>query len=142
MTTITLPNNGTTITLNGYRCRNLAEGDNLTITYPNARTGRVNSETGVSIHERSDADVADITISVQTYSDDDVQLNAFMNTDPLTVIEGSIKTRYTKNGETLNETFSISAASITDQPEKTVNTQDGSAVMVYTLQSRTTKRAI
>lgn len=142
MAIIVIPNDGITATLNGTRLRDLAEGDTITITYPNPQTGRVNSETGVSIHERSDAFVADIVINVQMYSDTDVFLNQLMSTNPLTIVEGSIKARFMKDGEMLNETFTVQAASFTDKFEKTANRQDGSAVMTYTLQSRETKRVL
>lgn len=114
MNVITLPNNGTTISLNGNRLRHLAEGDSVTVTYTNPRTGRVNSETGVTIHERSDAEVATIVVNVQKYSDDDITLSALAQSKPLTVVEGSIKSRFFVNGEERNETFTIEAGSITD----------------------------
>lgn len=142
MADILLPNDSTTITLNGTVLRNLAEGDQTVLTFPNARTGRVNSETGVTIHERSDADVCDIAVNVQALSDDDVLLSGFMQSKPLTVIEGSVKRVYHKNGEKMMQTYSIQAASITDQPAETVNSQDGSAVMSYTIQSRRTVRSM
>lgn len=142
MADILLPNDNTTITLNGVVLRNLAEGDQTTVTYPNARTGRVNSETGVTIHERSDAEVADILFRVQKLSDDDVQLSEWQQTKPLTVIDGSIKSIYYKDGEKFTQTYSIQSASITGQPVETVNSQDGEAVMEYTIQSRRTIRSL
>lgn len=142
MTTITLPNNGTTFTLNGEILRNLAEGDQVTLTFPNARTFRVNSATGVTIGERSDADVADITIIVQKFSDDDVLLSGFCQSDPLTVIEGSIKSMFYKDGNKMIETYTIEAGSITEQPEAGINSQDGTGTMSYTLQSRRTRRGL
>lgn len=142
MNVITLPNNGTTISLNGNRLRHLAEGDSVTVTYANPRTGRVNSETGVTIHERSDAEVATIVVNVQKYSDDDIMLSALAQSKPLTVVEGSIKSRFVVNGEERNETFTIEAGSITDQAVDTKNSQDGNAVKSYTIESRRTKRAI
>lgn len=142
MTTITLPNNGTTITLNGNILRNLAEGDQTTVTYPNARTHRVNSATGVTIGERSDADVADITLIVQKYSEDDVLLSEFTQSEDPTVIEGSIKSVFFRDGEKFIETFTVEAASITDQPEAGVNSQDGTGTVTYTIQSRRTRRGL
>lgn len=142
MANILLPNDSTTITLNGQVLRNLAEGDQTTITFANPRTGRVNSETGVTVHERSDADVADIVVRVQKLSDDDVFLSQANQSKPLTIINGSIKSIYYKDGEKFVETYSIEFASITDQPEPVTNTQDGNALMEYTIQSRRTVRSM
>lgn len=142
MADILLPNDSTTITLNGVVLRNMAEGDQTTITFPNERTGRVNSETGVTIHERSDAEVADIVLRVQKLSDDDILLTGFLQTRPLTTINGSVKSVYYKDGTKFTQTYSIQAASVTAQPVETVNSQDGNAVMEYTIQSRRTVRSI
>ena len=66
MALITVDATSSTLTLNGYAFSSFAEGDFITLAFPNPHTSRTNSAAGgVSIQERIDGGVCDMTIRVQ-----------------------------------------------------------------------------
>lgn len=143
MSVITLNADSTTLILNDYTFKSLAEGDFLTLTPVNEHTSRVNSSSGgVTVSERMDKDVHDLAFSVQKYSDDDVYMLSLINTPGATLIEGSAKESYTKDGQAGVESWNLDGGSITVLPTKTSNNQDGDAMMLYTVQFRTAKRSL
>lgn len=143
MSVITISMDSGTLILNDYTFKSFAEGDYLTLTPVNAHTSRVNSAVGgVTIGERMDKDVYDLTFSIQKYSDDDVFMLSQINTPGATLFEGSAKESYAKDGQAGVESWNLDGGSITTLPTQTRNNQDGNAMMEYTIQFRTAKRSL
>lgn len=143
MSVITISMDSGTLILNDYTFKSFAEGDYLSLTPVNAHTSRVNSaDGGVTIGERMDKDVYDLTFSTQKYSDDDVFMLSQINTEGATLFEGSAKESYNKDGEAGVESWNLDGGSITTLPTQTRNNQDGNAMMEYTIQFRTAKRSL
>jgi hypothetical protein len=143
MSIITISMDSGSLILNDYTFKSFAEGDYLALTPVNAHTSRVNSaDGGVTIGERMDKDVYDLTFSVQKYSDDDVFMLSQINTPGATLFEGSAKESYAKDGSAGVESWNLDGGSITTLPTQTRNNQDGNAMMEYTIQFRTAKRSL
>lgn len=143
MSVITISMDSGSLILNDYTFKSFAEGDYLALTPVNAHTSRVNSAAGgVTIGERMDKDVYDLTFSVQKYSADDIFMLGLINTAGAAVIEGSAKESYTIDGGAGIESWNLDGGSITTLPTQTRNNQDGNALMEYTVQFRTAKRSL
>jgi len=143
MSRITISMDSGSLILNDYTFKSFAEGDYLTITPVNAHTSRVNSAAGgVTIGERMDKDVYDLTFSIQKYSEDDIFMVGLINTEGVALIEGSAKESYTSDGSAGIESWNLDGGSITTLPTQTRNNQDGNALMEYTIQFRTAKRSL
>lgn len=143
MSVITIAADSATLILNDRAMTSLAEGDYLTLAPVNAATSHVNSSSGgVTISERMDKDVHDLTFRVQKYSADDIQLLGFLNSEGPTVVEGSLKESYTIDGSAGVESWTLESGSCTTQPTNTKNNQDGNAMMEYVLRFRTAKRSL
>lgn len=143
MATITIPSEETTLVLNGTRVADFAAGDAIAITFPNEATNHtVGATGGVSIKNRIDADVADIVIRVLKYSDSDVFLSGVINPNTPTVLNGSIKRNFIRDGVNGVETYTVASGSITAQPAPMINNQDGEEVMAYTIRCRSAKRSL
>jgi hypothetical protein len=143
MSVITISMDSGSLILNDYTFKSFAEGDYLTLTPVNAHTSRVNSAAGgVTIGERMDKDVYDLAFSVQKYSADDVFMLSLINTEGVSLIEGSAKESYTIDGGAGVESWNLDGGSITTLPTQTRNNQDGNAMMQYTIQFRTAKRSL
>lgn len=143
MSVITISMDSGSLILNDYTFKSFAEGDYLTLTPANAHTSRVNSAAGgVTIGERMDKDVYDLAFSVQKYSADDVFMLSLINTEGVSLIEGSAKESYTIDGGAGVESWNLDGGSITTLPTQTRNNQDGNAMMQYTIQFRTAKRSL
>lgn len=136
MAGITLQNDSSTVVLNERILTDLAEGDQIVIASPNPRTFRVNSGNGVTIGQRSDGGVVDVTIRVTKYGDDDVWLQNAANQATPVVLNGSVKETYSKDGEVFVASWLLENGSITTLPGDTRNTQDGNASMEYVIQFR------
>jgi hypothetical protein len=143
MSVITLSADSSTLILNDYTFKSFAEGDYLTLTPVNAHTSRVNSASGgVTIAERMDGGVYDLTFSVQKYSADDVFMLGLINTPGVSLIEGSAKEAYTIDGGAGLESWNLDGGSITTLPTNGKNNQDGNAMVEYTVQFRDAKRSL
>lgn len=143
MSVIVISADSATLILNDRAMTSLAEGDYLTLAPVNAATSHVNSSSGgVTISERMDKDVHDLTFRVQKYSADDIQLLGFLNSEGPTVVEGSLKESYTIDGSAGVESWTLESGSCTTQPTNTKNNQDGNAMMEYVLRFRTAKRSL
>jgi len=143
MGVVSLAAENTTLILNGYAFTSFSEGDFLVLAPANPLTSQTNSSGGgVSINERVDGGVHDLTVRVQKYSADDVWLNSAVNARPVTVFAGSSKTNYVRDGSEAVETYTLEGGSVTTQPTNTQNNQDGSAMMEYMIRFRTAKRAL
>jgi len=138
MSVIRLNADSVSAIFNGYALSSLAEGDFITIESPNPLTVRTNAENdGVTVKQRLDARVLDVTIRVQKLSEDDIFLNVIRNSNEPILINGSIKESYTIDGNDSKDSWTLEAGSITDQPSDTKNNQDGNAMMEYKIQFRT-----
>lgn len=142
MSTVTLAADSTTLLLNGAAITNFLEGDFLTITPVNPLTSHVNSATGVSISKRMDGDVHDLVFRVLKYSDDDVLLNTWVNSQRPVVINGSCKEAFNRDGSDFVESWSFEAGSLTTRPTQTKNNQDGNGQVEYTIRFRRAKRSM
>lgn len=139
---ILLQAESTTVILNGVVFNNLAEADAVTLQQPNQRTSRTNSERGVTIGARNDAQVTNLTLKVERYSPDDVTLSNWQNGNKITVINGSVKEAFNRDDSDFLENWTLEAGSITTQPEHVKNNQEPVAVVSYTIQFRKGLRVI
>lgn len=142
MAVINLSADSTTVVLNGTNFQDFIDGDIITITFPNQNTSHTRSLQSVNIQQRSDKDVAQIVLRVAKYSDGDETLNSWANMTPTTVISGSIKENYEKDGEARISTYRLDGATIMQKPEDVRNNQDGSNVLEYTIQANRCIRSL
>ena len=143
MAVISLPADSTTLTLNGDVYRDMVEGDIITLTPINPHSAHVNSvRGGVTIQGRSDSGVMDLLMNVTKFSAEDIRLNAAINNGSVTVFNGSAKTVYQSDGADAVSSYNLENGSITTQPTEVINTQDGNALMAYTIRFRTVTRTL
>ncbi len=133
-----------TLTLNGDTYKDFEEGDIFTLSPVNAHSSRQNgaSRGSVTIARRSDSGVHDLVIRVTQFRPDDARLQAAINAVGVTQFTGSIKEAYTVDGVDSQSTTELVGGSITTQPTSTTNTQDGNALMEYTIQFREVVRTL
>lgn len=139
---IVLQAESTTVILNGHVFNNLAEQDAVILAQPNPRTSRVNSERGVTIAARNDSAVTDMTLKVERFSEDDVLLSSWKESNSIVVVEGSVKEAFNRDGSDMLENWALEAGSFTDQGEQTKNNQEVEATVEYTIQFRRGTRMI
>jgi len=140
MAVILYPNAQSTLTLNGYTFQHLAEGEALNLSPANEKTARTNSvSNGVSISNRSDSGVHDLTVMVQKHSPDDKLLNDARNSALPTLFNGSMKRSYSESGTTKKATTSLESGSITSQPGNVDNNQEADNTRTYVIQFRDAK---
>lgn len=145
MPAIRVSADGSTLTLNGHIFQDLMEGDSIELNPVNPATAQVNGVKpgSVTVTNRSDAGVHDLVVRVQRYSDDDVFLNAVKNQEGFPeILEGSLKESFRREGIEGNESWVLENGSMTDQPARVKNTQDGNAVMEYTIRFRNARRGL
>lgn len=142
MAVITVAADSSTLTLDGTVIRDYEAGDGYTLAPVNPSTAHTNSSNeGVTIHERLDRGVHDLTVRVQKYSADDIFLNSLRN-DPAKVIAGSLKESFVKDGADGVDTHELQAGSITTQPTAVKSSTDGNSLMEYTIRFRNVVRSI
>lgn len=142
MSNIILQAESTTVVLNGEVLNNLAEQDAVIIQQPNPRTGRVNSERGVTVIKRNDAEVTDLVIKVQRYSADDVLLNSWKESNKIVVLNGSVKESFNRDGTDMLENWVLEAGTFTTSAENVKNNQEPTGISEYTIQFRRGTRVI
>jgi hypothetical protein len=143
MAVISLPADATTLVLNGTIIAELGVGDFLTLTPANEATAHVNSSNGgVNINKRTDAEVYDLALTVQKYSESDSFLNNALRGEEPTIFNGSCKTAFNRDGTDGIESWILENGSFTTQPTDTKNDQDGNATMEYTIRFRRATRNI
>lgn len=132
-----------TLVLNGHAFTSFGVGDNIVLTPVNPHTSQVNSsDGGVTVSRRADGDVYDMVMKIQKFSDDDVFMNEIINGDVPTILEGSLKEDFTRNGVDGQESWTLEGGSITSKPTNTKNDTDGNATVEYTVRFRRAKRAL
>lgn len=140
MAQITYPNAQSTLTLNGYTFQHLMEGASLVLEPVNEKTSRNNSiNSGVSVTNRVDGDVHNLTVMVQKHSPDDKTLNDWRNASSPTILDGSMKRSYTEGGTSKRATATLVAGSFTAQPTSTDNNQEADNSKTYVIQFRSAK---
>jgi hypothetical protein len=143
MAVITLPADSTTLTLNGEIYRDMVEGDIITLTPVNPHSSHVNSvRGGVTIQGRSDSKVMTLLMNVTKFGEEDIRLNQALNGDGVVVFNGSCKTIFQSDGTDSVSSYNLENGSLTDQPTEVINTQDGNALMAYTILFRTVTRTL
>jgi hypothetical protein len=143
MSIISFSASETTVVLNGTAISSMVVGDIIQLAPANELTSHVNSTNGgVTISKRSDGGVHDLTVRVQRYSDDDVFLNQAKNTAIPTILNGSIKGPFVKDGVQMVESWILEQGSITGQPAEAYNDTDGNALMEYKMRFRNCVRNI
>lgn len=144
MAAIRLSATGSTLTINGRVFNNLIEGDVIEVNPVNPRTAHVNGmQPGdVTINQRSDGGVHDVVVRVQRYSEDDVFLNSLMNADFPEILSGSLKESFIRGDTEGTESWVLENGSLTERPSRVKNTQDGNAVMQYTMRFRSAARSL
>lgn len=141
MATISVSADSTTLVLNGTAISDTVTGDIITLVPVNPATAHINSSSGgVNIIERTDKGVYDLTIRVQRLSGSDVFLNNALRVSPPTVFNGSLKENFNRDGTDFVESWLLESGSITTQPTKTVNDEDGNALSEYTIRFRNATR--
>ena len=143
MSQITIDADSVTLVLNGHAFTAFGTGDIITLTPANPHTSQINSsDGGVTINKRADADVHDLKLTVQKFSDDDVFMNEVINASTPIILEGSLKEDFTRDGTDGQENWNLEGGSITTKPTNTKNDTDGNATMEYTVRFRKAKRAL
>lgn len=128
--------NSTTLVLNGELIKDFINGDVIELSFVNPLTSRVyGANRAVNITQRSDADVATLTVRVQRYSDNDVFFSEVINSENIVVLEGSLKEVYIKDGSESVESYEILSGSITTQPSYTKNNQEATATVEYVIEA-------
>ena len=131
-TTMQLTFGGTNVTVDDF-----IAGDVITITPVNPQTSRTyGAKNSVNIQRRIDKDVKTVTFRVTKFGATDIAITAFNNAETLTsVVEGSIKTIYYKDGSQMIENYKITGGSFLIDPTDTKNDQDGNSAMEDTLEA-------
>lgn len=134
MASILYDSANTTVTLNGRALVDLAQGDAISIEFPNetsAKTMGINNSSVVKF--RMDRNSANVKIKVLKASTDDVFLNSALNQEKPTVFGGSIKTNFQRDGVDGVDSYALENGTITKRPTDTKNNVDGDEVMEYEL---------
>ncbi len=140
MAVISYPNSQSTLTLNAYTFQHLMEGEAIKVEPVNEKTSRTNSMNGgVSITNRVDGGVHNLTVMVQKHSPDDKFLNDSKNAAEVTVFDGSMKRTYVQDGTRKKSTTTLEGGSFTVQPTNTDNNQDADNSKTYVIQFRNAK---
>jgi hypothetical protein len=132
MAAITLDTANSTLTLNGRTIEDSPEGDVFTVAYQNdvsAQTQGTNG--GVVVKERADKNAALLTVRVLRDSADDAYMTNLINQPDIEVLNGSLKTNFTRNGTDGVETYTLSNGTIQTRGDHTINNTDGEEVSEY-----------
>lgn len=132
----------TTLTLNGNVFNDLIAGDTLELAPVNPATSRVNSANGVSVSGRADSSVHTLTVRVQKNTPNDIFLNSARGGRMPTMLNGSLKENFLRDGIEGVDSWTLEAGSITTQPTSTRNNQDGNAAHEYVIEFRFCARGI
>lgn len=131
----------TTLTINGHIFRSFHSGDILELAPENDFSSHVDgTDESVSIQKSSVSDVYTLTIRVLKQSGDDVFLNSRLNTIPMEILNGSLKTNFTKDGIDGVDTWTLRNGSITKRPTNTVNDTEVNSMSEYAIRFRSATR--
>lgn len=143
MAQILIDNVNRTLKLGTHTFVSLIQGDAIAITFPNDNvTYTIGSNDTVLAKKMLNGDMADITVSVIKYSDDDNFLSAQSELFTPSFIDGSLQTNYTKDGVDGVEVLDLTSVTVKKKADLTYNTSDGEETVSYTLQARRAKRIL
>lgn len=125
MAVITLAANSTTLVLNGFIFNDFLEGDYITLETDNDLASHVvSSDGGAIIKERIDGGVSLLTMRLPKFSDSDIFINSIINSDGITLLNGSMKENFTKDEVEGVESFILENGYVVKKPGSTKNNQD------------------
>lgn len=129
---ITLDTVNSTLTLNGRTIEDTPEGDVFIISYQNNVTNKTRGVNGGAVTKGTvNKNAALITVRVLKDSADDAYMTNLINQPSIEILEGSLKTNFTRNGVDGTDTYTISNGSIQSRGDSTVNNTDGEEVSEY-----------
>ena len=132
MATIVADVINSTLTLNGRTIEDTPEGDVFTVAYQNdVSTQTQGSNNGVVAKARADKDAALVTVRVLKYSADDAFLTNAINSDAVTIMNGSLKTNFTRDSVDGTETYNIINGTVKTRGDATINNTDGEDLVEY-----------
>lgn len=138
MAIINIPNDGATLTLNGYTFRSLVQGDFIQLDQPNNVSEQTYStQSGMTVQERNDADVTMLTINIEKHSDDhDFMIQQANLRNPLTIFTGSLKTNFTKDGDDRVHTWFLENGTVQKRGSDTRNNETPNSTAAYSIMFR------
>jgi hypothetical protein len=143
MTAITYAANSVSFVNNGVALTDFLEGDFITIAPVNPITSHVNGSNGsVNINRHNGADVHDVTVRTPAHSDTDIFLNNAKRNPDITVLNGSLKENFKKDGVPGIEDWILKNGSVITGSTITKNNTDGNSVSEYVIRYRTAIRNI
>ena len=131
-TTLQLEFGGRKITVDDF-----IAGSFLKITPVNPQTTRTyGAKNSVNVQRRVDKDVKTLTFTVEKLEKTDIAITEFNNAETLTsLVEGSIKTIYYKDGKQMIENYKITGGSFGIDPTDDKNNQESNNAMEYTIEA-------
>lgn len=124
-----------TLTLNGRTIEDTPEGDVFTIAYQNdISTQTQGTNGGLVAKERTDKDMALVTIRLLRYSADDAFMTNQINQSAISVFNGSLKVNFVRDGVDGVETHTLSNGTLQSRGDNTVNNTDGEDIQEYVIQ--------
>jgi hypothetical protein len=144
MANIVIPGDGSTLTLNGYAFQDLADGDVITLTFPNDKTSHTVGQNGNSVvKDRINGDVCEVTVNVLKFGSDDIFLNPYSELGASNgLLNGTLQRNFVKDGKDFVESYQLSGGSVMTKPDNTINTQDGEELLAYNIRFTFGKRVI
>lgn len=143
MATIVVDTKNATLTLNGRTIEDTPEGDVFTIAYQNDITTQTQgTNNGLVVKERTDKDMALLTVRVLRYSADDAFLTNAINAANVTVFQGSLKVNFTRDGVDGIETHTLANGTFQTRGDNTVNNQDGADIQEYVIMFGSSVRSL
>lgn len=141
---ITIPVEGTTLTLNGYAFQDFADGDIIALTFPNDKTSQtIGSNQTTVVKDRLNGDVGEMTVNIIKFGNDDIFLNPYAENGAIAgLLNGTLQRNYTRDGQDFVESYNLSGGSIMTKPDNTINTQDGEETLSYGIRFAFAKRVI
>lgn len=140
MATILYKEDSVSCVLNGHVFNDFITGDVIEMEPVNEATSHVDSANGVSISDRADKDVYNMTVRVQRNSPDDIFLNqAVTNFEKL---DGSLKENFDSNGDGGLDNWNFESGAVTKRPTSTRNNIEVNAVHEYVVRFRYARRSI
>lgn len=126
-----------TLIINGRTIDDFIAGTFISISKPNPDTSRVNGAKGsLSVAKRTDRDVTNVEIHILKGSDSDKYLNPLATSEAVNIVDGSVVSRFSKNGSYRNERWTLSGGTVTTQPTFDHNNTDHAAEATYQLEFR------
>ena len=124
----------TTLTIGNKVITNFAIDDIIEVAFPNPKTSRTNGSGSVTVTHREDGDVADVTLRVAKFSEDDIYLARLMQSKE--IFNGKLKSNISINGQFVISGYTFLGGSFTTQPTDRTNNNEAQNMMEYVIQFR------